>query len=394
MNELQVGDQLDHYRIEALAAQSGMACIYRAVDLHNGMPVAIKVPHFQVESDPVLFDRFRREDAIGRRLDHPRVMKVLPDDDRSRLYMVMEWLDGRLLRRVLTEEKKLAPERAIRIALGVCEGLEYIHGQSVVHRDLKPENIMVDSEDRIKLIDFGIANKAGAKRLTYARITQSMGTPDYVSPEQVKLHRGDARSDLYALGVILYEMLTGEVPFQGSNPLVVLNDRLVNNPIPPREIDPANLRSDAGDYLPRAGTQSDKPLCERPRLCARPAGSGFGRRNGTPRRERLARAPFGQTKKGAVLCGARSDSHRHCVITSHHRSTPLETPQTARFGGPAAGARLRVPIVAKMHAMAGSARLETHSESLESSFRKRWALAAAYSLRWAWSPRSPLSVFA
>ncbi len=238
MNDLQAGDQLDHYRIEALAAQSGMACIYRAVDLHNGMPVAIKVPHFQVESDPILFDRFRREDSIGRRLDHPRVMKVLPDDDRSRLYMVMEWLDGRLLRRVLTEEKKLAPERAIRIALGVCEGLEYIHGQSVVHRDLKPENIMVDSEDRIKLIDFGIANKAGAKRLTYARITQSMGTPDYVSPEQVKLHRGDARSDLYALGVILYEMLTGEVPFQGSNPLVVLNDRLVNNPIPPREIDP------------------------------------------------------------------------------------------------------------------------------------------------------------
>lgn len=238
MNELQIGEQLDHYRIEALAAQGGMSCIYRAVDLQNGMPVAIKVPHFQVECDPILFDRFKREDAIGRRLDHPRVMKVLADEDRSRLYMVMEWLDGQLLRKVLSNEKKLAPERAIRIALGICEGLEYIHGQGVVHRDLKPENIMVDSEDRIKLIDFGIANRAGAKRLTYARITQSMGTPDYVSPEQVKLHRGDARSDLYALGVIFYEMLTGEVPFQGSNPLLVLNDRLVNNPIPPREIDP------------------------------------------------------------------------------------------------------------------------------------------------------------
>ena len=238
MNELQIGDQLDHYRIEALAARSGMACIYRAVDLQNGMPVAIKVPHFEVECDPVLFDRFKREDAIGRRLDHPRVMKVFAEEDRSRLYMVMEWLDGQLLRKVLTQEKKLSPERATRIALGVCEALEYIHSRGVIHRDFKPENIVVDSEDRIKLIDFGIANKAGAKRLTYARITQSMGTPDYVSPEQVKLHRGDARSDLYALGVILYEMLTGEVPFQGSNPLVVLNDRLVNNPIPPREIDP------------------------------------------------------------------------------------------------------------------------------------------------------------
>jgi eukaryotic-like serine/threonine-protein kinase len=238
MNEPQIGDQLDHYRIEALAAQGGMSCIYRAVDLRNGIPVAIKVPYFEVESDPVLFDRFKREDAIGRHLDHPRVMKVFAGEDRSRLYMVMEWLDGQLLRKVLTSEKKLSPERAIRIALGVCEGLEYIHSQGVVHRDLKPENIMVDSEDRIKLIDFGIANSAGAKRLTYARITQSMGTPDYVSPEQVKLHRGDARSDLYALGVIFYEMLTSEVPFQGSNPLLVLNDRLVNNPIPPREIDP------------------------------------------------------------------------------------------------------------------------------------------------------------
>src|SRR3984957_164524 len=97
MNELQIGDQLDHYRIEALAARSGMACIYRAVDLQTGAPVAIKVPHFEVESDPLLFDRLKREDAIGRRLDHPRVMKVLDDGDRSRLYMVMEWLDGRVL---------------------------------------------------------------------------------------------------------------------------------------------------------------------------------------------------------------------------------------------------------------------------------------------------------
>ena len=179
MNELQIGDQLDHYRIDALAAQSGMACIYRALDLQNGRSVAIKVPHFEVESDPVLFDRFKREDAIGRRLDHPRVMRVLADEDRSRLYLVMEWLDGQLLRRVLTNEKKLSPERAIRIALGVCEALEYIHGQNVVHRDLKPENIMVDSEDRIKLIDFGIANSAGAKqpdlRAVHSRIDGHAG---------------------------------------------------------------------------------------------------------------------------------------------------------------------------------------------------------------------------
>jgi eukaryotic-like serine/threonine-protein kinase len=129
MNELQVGEVLDHYHIDALAAKSGMACIYRATDLQNGMPVAIKVPHFEVESDPLLFDRFKREDAIGRRLNHPRVMKVLGDEDRSRLYMVMEWLDGRKLRSVLAEENKLAPERATRIAIGICEALGYIHSQ-------------------------------------------------------------------------------------------------------------------------------------------------------------------------------------------------------------------------------------------------------------------------
>ena len=240
MNTLQVGDRLDHYRIESLAAEGGMASIYRALDLQTGMSVAIKVPRFAAESDPVFFERFKREEEIGRRLDNPGVMKVLADGngDRSRVYMVMEWLEGRLLRKVLSDEKKLPPQRATVIALRICEALEYIHSHGVVHRDLKPENIMVDSEDRIRLIDFGIAGSAGARRLTFGKFTHSMGTPDYVAPEQVKSKRGDARSDVYALGVIFYEMLTGEMPFEGPNALVVLNDRLVNHPIPPRERDP------------------------------------------------------------------------------------------------------------------------------------------------------------
>jgi serine/threonine-protein kinase len=152
--------------------------------------------------------------------------------------MVSEWVEGRLLRQLLNEVKKLPPERAIKIALGICNALDYIHSQGVVHRDLKPENIMVDSEDNVKLIDFGIAANAGSRRLTFAKLTEAMGTPDYISPEQVKGGRGDARCDIYALGVMLYEMLTGRVPFTGPNPFVIMNDRLLNNPIPPREIDP------------------------------------------------------------------------------------------------------------------------------------------------------------
>ena len=238
MTALHPGSQLDHYRLENLVARSGMASIYRATDLQNERRVAIKIPHPEVEADPLFYDRFKREEEIGKKLDHPGVMKVYADDDRSRVYMVMEWVDGRLLRQILIEKKKLPIDRAIHITLGICDALEYIHSKGVVHRDLKPENIMVDSEDRVKLIDFGIAGSEGMRRLTFARLTAAMGTPDYISPEQVKSKRGDARSDVYALGVMLYEMLTGDVPFHGPNAFAIMNDRLLNNPVPPRELNP------------------------------------------------------------------------------------------------------------------------------------------------------------
>jgi serine/threonine-protein kinase len=238
MISIHPGEQLDHYQIERLIARSGMASIYRAVDIRDGRPVAIKIPHPEMESDPVFFERFQREQAIGSKLDHPGVMKVFTDGDRSDVYMVMEWVDGRLLRQILREQKKLPLERALKLTLGICRALEYIHSQGVVHRDLKPENIMVGDEDRIKLIDFGIAGSVGARRITFAKLSDTLGTPDYISPEQVSGKRGDARSDLYALGVMLYEMLTGQVPFTGDNAFLIMNDRLVNDPIPPREIAP------------------------------------------------------------------------------------------------------------------------------------------------------------
>ena len=236
---LHPGDKLDGYELEDVVAISGMAMVFRAHDLKSGVRVAIKVPHPEVESDPTMYDRFRREEEIGTRIDHPGVMKVFANPGRSQVYMVMEWLDGRLLRQVLSEEKKLPAERAAKLMVGICEALDHVHAQGVVHRDLKPENIMVGEGDEIHLIDFGIAGSAGARRLTFTHFSESMGTPDYISPEQVRGKRGDARSDLYALGVMLYELLTGVVPFSGPNPFAVMNDRLLNQPVPPRELEPS-----------------------------------------------------------------------------------------------------------------------------------------------------------
>ena len=237
-DSLEAGSQLDFYRIEAPVARSGMASIYRAIDTRNDRVVALKIPHPDLEADPILFDRFQREAGIGEKLDHPMVMRVFGGEERSRIYMVMEWCEGRLLREIL-EEGLIPTERALHIASALLDALEYIHANGVVHRDLKPENIMVDAGDNIKLIDFGIAGDAGARRLTYANITAALGTPNYISPEQVKGKRGDGRSDLYAAGVILYEMLTGKLPFTGPTPMEVMNDRLLNHPTPPSVADPS-----------------------------------------------------------------------------------------------------------------------------------------------------------
>jgi serine/threonine-protein kinase len=227
---LNPGDRLDHYNLDELVAKGGMASVFRATDSLTGEQVAIKVPHPEAECDPVFFDRFRREAAIGRELDHPAVLKVLPAVRSKRVYMAAEWVEGTSLRKILDTEGKLPKERAVRLAISLCETLEYIHEQGVAHRDLKPENIIVGKGDSIKLLDFGIAAKAGARRLTFGSWSKLMGTADYISPEQLKGKRGDSQSDLYALGVILYEMLTGAAPFEGMNPFVVMNQRLIADP--------------------------------------------------------------------------------------------------------------------------------------------------------------------
>jgi len=238
MGTLEAGDTLDHYRLEATVAHGGMSTLYRATDLRDGRQVALKVPRPEMEADPVLVERFEREQQIGQELDHPGIVKTYDGEERSRPYMVIEWVEGKLLRTILNEERQLPVERAVSIALGICDALDYMHKRGVVHRDLKPENIMVGEDASIKLIDFGIAMKEDARRLTFTEISPALGTPDYISPEQVRGQRGDQRSDIYALGVMLYEMLAGEPPFTGSNPLAVMNERLLADPKPVRNLNP------------------------------------------------------------------------------------------------------------------------------------------------------------
>jgi eukaryotic-like serine/threonine-protein kinase len=236
--QLKPGERFEHFRIEAFVIRTTMTTIYRATDLRTSQLVAIKIPHPELECDPAFYSRFQREIAIGKKLKHPGVVQMIDSSDMDQLCIVMEWIDGRFLREILAKDGKLPVQRATRIAARVCEALDYIHSQGVVHRDLKPENIMVGEGDSIKLIDFGISASEGMRRLTFSRLSNAMGTPDYIPPEQIKRKRADGRSDVYSLGVILHEMLTGKTPFDGPNPFAVMNDRLVNDPPSAREINP------------------------------------------------------------------------------------------------------------------------------------------------------------
>ncbi len=201
MKGIHPGDLLDHYRIENLVARSGMASICKATDMRTGQPVAIKIPHPEMEADPALFDRFKREAEIGEKLDHPGVMKVLGGEQHSRIYMVMEWVDGKLLRNIMHAQKKLPPERAIKITIAILRRARLHPPQRRgASRPEAGKHHGGRSTISIKLIDFGIAGKEGARRLTFAKLSQVMGTPDYISPEQVKGKRGDGRSDIYAAG--------------------------------------------------------------------------------------------------------------------------------------------------------------------------------------------------
>ncbi len=234
------GQLLDNrFEITDLVARSNMAAIFKAKDRTSGHAVAIKVPLMALEGDVAGYERFQREEQIGAGLNHPGILKVVKvEGQKSRPYLVMEYLEGQTLSKVISKRKKLPEPEAIAYASEICDALDYLHANSIVHRDLKPQNVMVCSDGSLRLFDFGIARVDKARRLTFVGLTPTLGTPDYISPEQVKGKRGDNRSDIYSLGAILYEMVTGATPFEGESPYIVMNARVSGDPEAPRKINP------------------------------------------------------------------------------------------------------------------------------------------------------------
>jgi len=234
-----VGTLLDgRFELQAVISEGGMATVYRALDKATGQEVAVKVPFMQFESDAGSYSRFEREEEIGKLLTHPSILRVLPVEKKSRPYIAMEYLEGQTLAHLLSQVSPLPIDDAVRIASRLCEALEYIHDSGVIHRDLKPQNIMVCDDGSLRIMDFGIAKFPGGRNIDLRGFSPTMGTPDYMAPEQVKGQAGDERTDIYSLGVMLYEMVTGSLPYGGDDAFEIMNARLSGDPEAPRKLRP------------------------------------------------------------------------------------------------------------------------------------------------------------
>jgi serine/threonine protein kinase len=230
--ELQPGAKLDQFTIVEAIGHGAFSDVFLAEDA-TGRRVVLKCPHESIMGDVSTFDRFRRELEISKHLHHPGIQRPIEfTSDRSRPYMVMEYVEGQTLRALLSKEKRLSVDKTVDFGEQLASAMAHAHSQGVVHRDLKPENVLVTAQDQIVVTDFGVAFMAGARRLTWRWFSTALGTPDYMSPEQIQGKRGDARSDVYAIGVMLYEMLAGRVPWEGDNALSVMSQH-ISAPVPP-----------------------------------------------------------------------------------------------------------------------------------------------------------------
>jgi eukaryotic-like serine/threonine-protein kinase len=242
---LQIGDQFDRFQIRAHLAQGGMADIYRAYDLMNRREVVLKIPDKMLIGDPAQYERFQRELEVMNTLHHPAILHGLGSGQYNRIpYLATELVQGQSLRDLINNSAPLPLEQAVTLVRKIADGMAYCHANNVVHRDLKPENILVTPDGQPVIMDFGLALTKGSHRVTYANLSATAGTPDYMAPEQIEGQRGDPRTDLYALGTIFYEMLAGKVPFSADNNFAVMQLHL--NGVAPR-LD--KIRSEVSPHL-------------------------------------------------------------------------------------------------------------------------------------------------
>ncbi|MEV6737387.1 Stk1 family PASTA domain-containing Ser/Thr kinase [Streptomyces sp. NPDC051104] len=231
------------YELGQVLGRGGMAEVYLAHDTRLGRTVAVKTLRADLARDPSFQARFRREAQSAASLNHPAIVAVYDTgedyiDGVSIPYIVMEYVDGSTLRELLHSGRKLLPERAMEMTIGILQGLEYAHRNGIVHRDIKPANVMLTRNGQVKVMDFGIARAMGDAGMTMTQTAAVIGTAQYLSPEQAKGEQVDSRSDLYSTGCLLYELLTVRPPFVGDSPVAVAYQHVREEPQPPSVFDP------------------------------------------------------------------------------------------------------------------------------------------------------------